>query len=242
MADAQLIKAYNKISQRLDDLLPEDFVTRDDFSEVLAMADATSTHTVHGKEIAPELDYLWKSFERELDAFQRKGGSINEFNASFLVKKLRNFWAKLGDKLKQGDLTMEDKEKRMSSLIDVSRNELSEDKRYTPRAALDAVNGVYVALNGLSGNVSRAKVVAIDYDNASKAATIERLFKQLTEELFSLQELLTLEVEKEDKKIQKAEKDLDTAEEETGEELLEPEEGGGETGGEEIEFEEEEEV
>jgi hypothetical protein len=248
--DAKLIKAANGITKELDRMRKVDFVGRDDFSALLTNADALSTHSKYGKFIKVDLDYLWKTFEHEVDTYIRKGGDVSGFNAEFLVNKLREYWINFTrriseeeDNNKEGEQNMDKKEtlmkakeSRMASLIGIKN--LKEEKRYEPRAALDHLRAVNTNLKGIAGDISRAKVIAIDYDTASKAATIERLYKQLTEEMYSVEEVLTLEVEKEDKKVLKAEEELAQAEEPEvpeAEEVEEPEEEEEELGGEEEE-------
>lgn len=219
--DEKFIKAVNKITSELDRLLKADFIGRDDFSALLTNADALVAHGVYGKYIKDDLDYLWKSFDHEVDMYTRKGGDVSGFNAEFLVNKLRDYWINFTKRVSEdeGGDTMKEKESRMSTLMS-----MNEEKRYTAQVALDHVRDLNSTAKGMAGAVSRVKVITIDYDNSSKAATIERLYKQLVDELYSVEEVLTLEVEKDEKKVKKAEKDLEDIEEPTPEEELPAEE------------------
>jgi len=233
MADEKFIKAVNKISKELDRLLKADFIGRDDFSALLSNADALVANDEYGKYIKDDLDYLWKTFDYELERYLSRGGDVSGFNAEFLTNKLREYWINFTRRISddEGGETMKEREGRMSELLTIN-----EEKRYKPEVALDHIRDLNGNIKGLAGSVSRAKVITIDYDNASKAATIERLYKQLVDELYGLEETLTLEVEKEEKKVQKAEQELAAVEEPEPEEE-EEEEFGGEFGGEEEEEE-----
>ncbi len=208
--DEKFIKAVNKITGGLDKLLQSDFVSRDDFSSLLANADALVAEEEYGELIKDDLDYLWNLFEHELESYIRKGGNVSGFNAEFLANKLRNYWVSFTKKLQdlEGGSNMKEREDRMSSLLSIT-----EDKRYGPTTALDHIKGLHDRLRSMAGDVSKAKVITIDYANATDAATIERLYKQLVEELYSMEETLVLEVEKEEKKQKKAEQELDSVEE-----------------------------
>jgi len=217
MVDEKFVKAVNKISNELDRLLKADFIGRDDFSALLSNADALAAHGTYGKYIKDELDYLWKIFDHEVERYVTRGGDVSGFNAEFLVNKLRDAWITFTKRISEdeGGETMKEREDRMSELLT-----LNEEKRYSPEVALDHIRDLNSGIKGMAGSVSRAKVITIDYDNASKAATIERLYKQLVDELYSVEETLILEVEKEEKKVQKAEKELEKASEEEEEDIL----------------------
>lgn len=213
MADEKFVKAVNKISSQLDRLLKADFIGRDDFSALLSNADAVATHSQYGKHIKHDLDYLWKTFEHEFERYINRGGDVSGFNAEFLVNKLRDYWINFTRRISEDEggndmSVVKEREDRMSALLTIN-----EEKRYAPQSALDHVRMLHDQIRDLAGYISKSKVIAIDYENASKSATIERLYKQLSDEIYSLEEALILEVEKEEKKVKKAEQELDQVEE-----------------------------
>jgi len=219
------IQQINKVTMTLDSLLNKQHITRGEFTDVLNDAEEVATRVEAdlpeiADSLSSEIDYLWKRYDSEIKTAQNKGFDVNDFNAKFLVAKLRSSWtdfvtAAQGRSMKMTAKTVNQRESRMSKILSAGKGDtpLNEDKRYETREAYDIVADARKVLSDFAGGLARIKTIALDYQNVNAASSIDSSYKRLLDLTMALEEEVMSELDNEEKKARKAaEKELEDPE------------------------------
>jgi len=220
-ANPVFIQKANKVTNTLDSMKGKKFVSRDEFTDVMNDADAVATEDLAYEHISDHVNYLWKRYQAEMDAYTKKGGDPDTFNTVFLVKKLRVIWhdfVKMMQNKTNKEESMEQKENRMRGLLREAY--MCEDKKYTADAAFEIADSMRRHLNDMATDISRVKTIAIDYQSVNTASSIEVAFKRLQELVFSLVEDVSTARDAEEKKAAKKKAEAEVEEIEAGEEEI----------------------